>query len=109
MSSNEIETMEELKKMSFKKYKPTGEITLIHLNDVFYFAEYMWGLVIKLKAENAKMRKGLDFASYNGKYIGTFSCKIDALKKIRKNSKKILAKIDNQKESKWEVKRQSKH
>ena len=54
----------------------------------------------KLKAENAKMRKGLDFASYNGKYIGTFSCKVDALKKIRKNSKKILDEIDNQKESK---------
>lgn len=48
-----------------------------------------------LEIENKMLREALEFCSYDNKYIGSFNCKVQALKKIRAKAKKTLSQLKN--------------
>ena len=50
----------------------------------------------KLKADLEKCKDALEFCKFDDRYIGTFSCKVSALKAIRKRVKQTLKELEGE-------------
>ena len=87
MSDNDIETMQALKEMGFKRNHSGKRIDSVHLYDAFEFAEMKCSEVKRLTAENEEMFELLDKVYLNSD-IATGSIFTHGFEAIIKKRKK---------------------